>query len=297
MKKFLLLLAAVGMIFTACEPGGIDEENGGNPTEQPDDSNNGNNGNSGESIPNNEIWYTTEDNNIVELSRYMRKGGDYQVLTDIELFGANIVSHTYENGKGIIKCDGDITIITEAFCECTTLTNVIIPNSVISIGFEAFGICTSLTNITIPNSVIEIGDYAFGSCESLTSVTIPDSVTLIGEDAFGCCTSLKEVRIGNSVRIIDGEAFFLCTSLTSLIIPSSVTSIGDYAFGDCTSLIEVYCKSTTPPAAGNHILHYRSNDIYESITCKIYVPRNSVEAYKSAQHWSGYASDIVGYDF
>ena len=284
------------MIFTACEAGGgLDDGNNGNTTEQPDNSNNGN---SGESIPNNEIWYTTEDNNIVELSRYMRKGGDYQVLTDIELFGANIVSHTYENGKGIIKCDGDITIITEAFCECTTLTNVIIPNSVISIGFEAFGICTSLTNITIPNSVIEIGDYAFGSCESLTSVTIPDSVTSIGEDAFGCCTSLKEVHIGNSVRIIDGEAFFLCTSLTSVIIPSSVTSIGGYAFGDCTSLTEVYCKSTTPPAADNHILHYYDgNGIYEYIKCKIYVPRNSVDAYKAADGWSEYADYIEDYDF
>ena len=44
--------------------------------------------------------------------------------------------------------------------------------------------CTSLTNVTIPNSVTSIGSYAFVFCTSLTSVTIPNSVTSIGEAAF-----------------------------------------------------------------------------------------------------------------
>ena len=54
-----------------------------------------------------------------------------------------------------------VTSINEAFCECTSLTYVTIPNSVTSIGDYAFCECTSLTSVTIPNSVTSIGDYAF----------------------------------------------------------------------------------------------------------------------------------------
>jgi hypothetical protein len=65
------------------------------------------------------------------------------------------------------------------------------------------------------------------------------------------------------------------------------------AFGNCTSLTSVYCKATTPPTRGYNECSYGS----EPIGCKIYVPRNSVKAYKSAEYWKRYADDIVGYDF
>ena len=133
---------------------------------------------------------------------------------------------------------------------------------------DAFSHCTSLTSVTIPDSVTSIGEYAFSSCTSLTSVTIPDSVTSIGNNAFYNCTSLTSVTIGNSV-----------------------TSIGHGAFTRCTSLKEVYCKAATPPAVRNDMFSYNASGR------KIYVPRESVEAYKSAKYWSDYASEIEGYDF
>lgn len=68
--------------------------------------------------------------------------------------------------------------------------DVVIPNSVTSIGEEVFKVCDSLNSITIPNSVISIGDCAFLWCESLTRVTMSDSVTSIGESAFQECTSI-----------------------------------------------------------------------------------------------------------
>ena len=66
-------------------------------------------------------------------------------------------------------------------------TDVIIPDSVTSIGNKAFIWCESLQNVTIPDSVTSIGDKAFGWCSSLQSITIPDSVTSIGNEAFTCC--------------------------------------------------------------------------------------------------------------
>ena len=183
-----------------------------------------------------------------------------------------------------------------------------------------------LTEYTIPDSVTLIGEAAFCECTSLTSVTIPDSVTLIGETAFGECTSLKafygkfassdnrclivdgvlnsfaigcgatEYTIPDSVTKIGESAFYDCASLTSVAIPDSVTSIGYGAFFYCTSLKEVYCKPTTPPTAADSYSHWDAFDNNASER-KIYVPRNSVEAYKSADGWKDYADYIEGYNF
>ena len=126
-----------------------------------------------------------------------------------------------------------------AFYGFTALTSIEIPNSVTSIGSYAFYGCASLISIEIPNSVISIGSSAFFNCTSLTNVVIPNSVTSIGSSAFSDCTSLTNVVIPNSVTSIDSDAFYRCTSLTSIEIPNSVTSIGNYAFYRCTSLTSI----------------------------------------------------------
>ena len=136
--------------------------------------------------PSNQIWYTSSNGNIV-------------TPYNTNVFGANIVSNTYEDGKGIIKFDGDVTSIgMDAFRDCFSLTSIIIPNSVTSIEWYAFSRCSSLTSITIPNSVTSIEDAAFYGCSSLTSITIPNSVTSIGNGAFYSCTNLKYIKYDGS---------------------------------------------------------------------------------------------------
>ena len=182
-----------------------------------------------------------------------------------------VKSNTYINGEGVLEFYGN-TIQHNAFSGCSNLTSVTIPEGVTTIGSSAFSGCSSLTCVTIPDSVTSIGDSAFSNCSSLTSVTIPDSVTTIGSSAF-----------------------YGCSSLTSITIPDSVTTIGLWAFGRC-GLTSVYCKPTTPPAA----FFYEEgwNAFYDNYPDrKIYVPMESVEAYKSAEGWSEYASSIVGYNF
>lgn len=165
------------------------------------------------------------------------------------------------------------------------ITSVTIPNTVTSLGNNAFDSCGLLTSITIPSSVTTIGNNAFQSCKGLTSLTIPSSVTTIGSYAFYACNGLTSITISNGVTSIDGQAFGDCKGLKTLTIPSSVTNIGSNIVAGTTYHLQSFVVlSTTPPTLGNK--GFNNSD------CKIYVPAESVDAYKAATNWSDYASRI-----
>lgn len=196
----------------------------------------------------------------------------------------------YETGLTIANIPGSITsggkqytvtsIGRSAFEDCSTLTSVTFPNSVVVIDDYAFSNCPSLTSITIPSGLTEyIGKEIFWGCTSLSSIvvntgntkydsrdncnaiietstkkliagckntTIPSTVTKIGQGAFAALYNLTSIDIPSSVRFIEARAF-IETGLTSVDL-SNVTSIGDYAFHSCTGLTSV----TTKASIGNY---------------------------------------------
>ena len=160
--------------------------------------------------------------------------GTYSISAkDVDNIPAEVVIPSSYNGKAV-------TIIgSQAFYNCSSLTSVVIPDSVTSIGYFAFSNCDSLTSVKIPDSVTTIVDRAFRDCDSLTSVVISDSVTSIDYGVFMYCDSLTSVVIPNGVTSIGADAFYNCSSLTSVVIPNGVTSIGMFAFAWCESLTSV----------------------------------------------------------
>ena len=158
-----------------------------------------------------------------------------------------LTSITVSSGNKVYHSENNCIISTKRKEFILGCKNSVIPSdgSVTSIGSGAFCGCTGLTSITIPNSVTSIGSSAFFGCTSLTSITIPDSVTSIGGYAFKGCTGLTSVTIGNSVTSIGDDAFYGCTGLTSITIPNSVTSISYEAFYGCTGLKDIYYSGTS----------------------------------------------------
>ncbi len=116
-----------------------------------------------------------------------------------------------------------------------SLKSIILPASIKEIGWMAFNNCSSLTNVYIPNvETIEMG--AFYNCSSLSLVSGPN-VKLIGSQAFRSCSSLSSISFPN-VKIIEANAFIDCNSLTSAFLPK-VQEINTAAFSGCTSLTNI----------------------------------------------------------
>ena len=211
----------------------------------------------------------TNTNNYYKLVSYSGPGTDNIIgIADIQIDNNEKIDIKDQDEEGYEEGVNDIETFMEY--QFDTLGEHIVKCTLI----DPTTICdfykTDIVEIIIPNSVTTIGDYGFSECSSLTSVTIPNSVTSIGECAFYHCSSMTSVTIGNSVESIGEQAFGGC-DLTSITIPSSVASIGYYAFG-CYNLTNVTCYPIIPPDI--------TDDPFNSLdSCYIYVPSESLNDY------------------
>ena len=211
---------------------------------------------------------------------------------------------TLSFGSGTIISDAGQIYSTFYLCN---ISNIDL-NGVTKIGRVAFDRLSGCTSITIPPSVTDFGSYAFSGASGLnsvtidyasnatlgggqfaglpiTSLTIGSNPTRIPFDMFSGCTKLTSLVIPSNISSIESSAFASCTGLTSLVIPSNISSIDNNAFSKCSGLTSVTVESVTPPTLGSYVFNNTNN-------CPIYVPPESVDAYKAASGWSNYASRI-----
>lgn len=201
--------------------------------------------------PDNEIWYTSIDGNIVEPN-------------DPYVFGSNILSNSYENGKGVIR----------------------LARALETIEVEAFKDCIKLLTVSIPESVKSIEDFAFQSCSYLSSVTIPSAVTDICDGAFSYCPNLSSLTFASVSKLKTiGDKAFRGTNLAVIEIPESVMEIGEYAFADCSGLKMVMANWTEtfriPAISSNVFDGHTLSDISLIVPAKTELLYNSADVWRS----------------
>lgn len=178
---------------------------------------------------NNEIWYTTTDD-------------EKMILLDE---GNLNVSHEYTRGKGVINFVNqnileDINV--ELFMGQKKLSTIQIPLTVTCIHESAFAECISLNSVKLTNNDAEnthikiIDKYAFANCQSLTYIILPKSITSIEEGAFKNCEMLNNIMLPNNLTIITKNSFQSCKSLTFITIPLNVNTIENNAFQECFNI-------------------------------------------------------------
>lgn len=146
---------------------------------------------------------------------------------------ANITSVTIKSG--VIRIGG---MNGNVFKNCTSLAEVVLPDTLENIHESSFQGCTSLQRIEIPEGTIEIGSSAFQDCTSLTSVTIPASMKEIYSFAFYGDENLAEVTFaeGKEEAKINSSVFQDCSSLQQIVLPGNYVLVGNGVFKNCQSL-------------------------------------------------------------
>ena len=237
-------------------------------------------------------------------------------LFDDDFGDAKVVTHTFKNGKGTLIFDRPVTKIGgdgygwiySPVCDLY-FKEVFSKDAIAQI--KTFH---SLKSFTIPDSVTEIeaGSFTVASHIYWARKCYPSHLTsFYGKFAYdgGKClvidgkllatalTGLTEYTIPEGVTRVAEMAITGCDQLQRLTINDDVTSIGEYAFACAPMLEGVYLMSHIPPVLDGDEVLFNSDHYPHKSECKIYVPRDSVDTYKTASGWSKYADNIIGYDF
>ncbi|MBR6425361.1 MAG: leucine-rich repeat protein, partial [Oscillospiraceae bacterium] len=211
--------------------------------------------------------------------------------------------------QNVTMGDDVINIGEGAFYNCPLLTNVSFGRSkLMKIEKNAFKLCTSLADMVLPDTLDIIGESAFYGCESLTAVTIPSGLNSIEDKAFANCTALKSFSVPYSVWFTTSDGVLYNRSMTELIqyppaktytsywIVPKVTVVAPGAFSGSRFLEEIHFQSDAPSIG---------EDAFYGVTATVYYPganeswTDSVrQNYGGTIHWAatGTASGTCGDD-
>lgn len=229
-------------------------------------------------IPDNEIWYTTTNNAIIDLES---SSSTYNAKP----FDVNVVSHTYQKGIGVIKCDGAIKVINDHVFGNSwfdNINNLYLPNSITTLKTGALrGI--GVSELRIPDHLQAVGCYALnsehikrftgnhtsadGRCviiedgfmpdygdtqtpvknymaafapAGITEYTLPNNVEILGWYTFAWCTELRKITFNEGLKTIMGDCFMGTQLDCEIILPSTLESLDSYAFHSCSGIKGFY---------------------------------------------------------
>ena len=130
-----------------------------------------------------------------------------------------------------------------AFFGCSSIAEINLPDTLVSIGKDAFRGCASLNRVNVPDTVKHIGEYAFYACHGLLDVNIPSGIEILEKFTFTECKSLTKITVPDSVTIIEPCVFGNCENLVDVTLSKNLVSIGQQAFDGCNLMTDIYIPS------------------------------------------------------
>ena len=160
-------------------------------------------------------------------------------LTEIEVAEGN---GRYRDEDGVLFGTGSRRLIAYPAGRDDTVYEI--PAGTLAIEGFAFSYNIYLEDIVIPDSVLTLGEGAFYKCHGLQKITLPARVTDIGHCSFRECSMLRSITIPAGVKAIEEGTFEACYNLIGIYLPEGLQSIGYTAFGRCMQLMGVYVPAT-----------------------------------------------------
>lgn len=171
------------------------------------------------------------------------------------------------------------TIGMFAFHDCTQMTSITLPESIVTVKSYAFQYCTGLKSFTFPASVREVDGGILEYCSKLTTVVFSENISSIPQSMFYGCSNLTNVSLPEAITSIGNYAFWKCTSLTSINIPANVSSIGSSVFYGCSSLKQIDTFIRSPFAIDKGVFSGVDS------SARLYVPLTTKSSYQSLEGW------------
>lgn len=208
-------------------------------------------------------------------------------LGDGAFSNAYVEKVVFEEGNQELKLGYDV------FAFCNKLSDVQLPERLVSMGSRAFGYCYALTNIRIPDNCSAIGGSAFLDDKNLASVKLPAALQAIESSLFSGCTGLLAVTIPEGCESIGEQSFAGCSLLTAITIPQACKKVQKQAFWKCTGLRTIIFEN------GDTILDptafFETNDEYVIYSAKSQQANSPYQFYldnKSDVRWDNILQDL-----
>jgi len=189
----------------------------------------------------------------------------------------NTYTSAVANNNVTILDDGQINASKSG--SGTTNESISITNKPMGI----IGVQFNEVSIAADNKIVEITNSFSGSTfENNEFPSLPYIETI--SNSFRRCT-FTSITLSDTITTINGGAFNNCSNLQNLTLGSGLTKIGLDTFEVCTSLATITCKAVVPPTLGIYVFNMAPINV-------IYVPSESVEAYKADSKWGAWADKI-----
>ena len=232
-----------------------------------------------------------EAGNVTNISEYFRGNTSITDFSALQYFNLSVIPirafYQCSNLTKIVLPQSVISIDNYAFYGCTRLYIEELSDNVLSVGDSVFTNNTVISWTKLPTKLTKIGSATFQGCSSLAVTELPNNIKEIGQYGFYGCASMKLTKLPDELTLTGQRAFQNCTGLAITELPMNLLSIGGFTFYGCTNVRNLKLPMATVPSIA-------AATVFPSTT-RFSCPTDMYDKYKVANVWSTMISRFTTY--